>query len=152
MSITNQTSCDAVNWNCAESWSIAFRQHTIFTQIAFCMCYVCLLWLYTQATSKTKCADLGQCALMATWYPMVNQAASTMTWYPTQSFCPDSEPTSPCPMLIMPSTQLGSDKYQHLSHWFDSTWESEPTRFRFPGLPKREMALYSFGHPIWYMC
>ena len=46
---------------------------------------------------------------------------SIMTWYPIQSFYPNTEPTSPCPILIMSSAWLGSDKYQFLSHWFDST-------------------------------
>ena len=34
---------------------------------------------------------------------------------------PDAESTSLFPNLIMQSTWLGSDKYQFLSHWFDST-------------------------------
>ena len=41
-----------------------------------------------------------------------NHATSTMTRYPTQSHFPDTEETSPCPILIMPRTRLGSDKYQ----------------------------------------
>ena len=44
-----------------------------------------------------------------------------MTQYHTQSNYPDIEPTSPCPILILWSAWLGSDKYQCLSHWFDST-------------------------------
>ena len=39
-----------------------------------------------------------------------DQAVSTMTRFPTQSHYPD--PTSPCPILIMPGIYLGSDKYQ----------------------------------------
>ena len=31
----------------------------------------------------------------------------------------DTEPTSPCPILIMQSARLGSDKYQFLSHYLD---------------------------------
>ena len=59
--------------------------------------------------------ELRQCTLMATLLyccPLRNQAVSTMTWYPTQSHYPDIEPTSPCPILILPSTCLGSDRYQ----------------------------------------
>ena len=41
-----------------------------------------------------------------------DQAVSTMLWYPTQSYFTDTEPASPCPILIMPSSWLGSDKYQ----------------------------------------
>ena len=57
-----------------------------------------------------------------------DQATSTMTWYPTHPHYPNTEPTSPCPILIMPSVQLGSDKYQLWSHWFDSTRQLEPMR------------------------
>ena len=32
-----------------------------------------------------------------------------------------TEPTSPCPILVMLSAWLRSDKYQFLSDWFDST-------------------------------
>ena len=41
-----------------------------------------------------------------------HQAAGTMTCYPIESHYPDTELTSPCPILIMPSARLGSDKYQ----------------------------------------
>ena len=41
-----------------------------------------------------------------------HQVASTMTCYPTKSHYPDTEPTSPCPILMLPSIWLGSDKYQ----------------------------------------
>ena len=41
--------------------------------------------------------------------------------WPIQSHYPITESTSPCPILIMPSTRLGSDKYQFLSHCFDLT-------------------------------
>ena len=34
------------------------------------------------------------------------------------------EPTSPCPIIIMASAWLGSDKDQFESHWFDSTMEN----------------------------
>ena len=39
----------------------------------------------------------------------------------SHSHYPDSEPTNPCPILIMPNTGLGSDKYQFKSHWFNLT-------------------------------
>ena len=56
-----------------------------------------------------------------------NQAISTITWYPTQPHYPDTELTSPCPILIIPGTWLGSNKYQFykslvwLDHWFKRT-------------------------------
>ena len=41
--------------------------------------------------------------------------------YPTQSHYPDTELASPCPILLMLSARLGSDKYQFfLNHWFDT--------------------------------
>ena len=40
------------------------------------------------------------------------QTTSTMTCYPTQLHYLYTEPISPCPILIMPSVRLGSDKYQ----------------------------------------
>ena len=43
---------------------------------------------------------------------------------PTRPHFPDPEPTSLCPILIMLRAWFGSDKYQFLSHWFDSTWVS----------------------------
>ena len=39
----------------------------------------------------------------------------------SQSHYPDTEPTSPWPILIMLSAWLGSDTNQFLSHWFDLT-------------------------------
>ena len=44
-----------------------------------------------------------------------------MTCYLTWAHYTDTEPSSPCPLLIMLSAGLGSDKYQSESHWFDST-------------------------------
>ena len=40
---------------------------------------------------------------------------------------PDTELTSPCSILIMINIRLRSDKYQVVSHWFDSTriWTHE---------------------------
>ena len=42
-----------------------------------------------------------------------------MTRYPTQAHYPDTVLTSPCPILLMPSTRLGSDKYQFCKSLFD---------------------------------
>ena len=50
-----------------------------------------------------------------------------MTWYPTQVHYPDTEPTSPCPVLIMLTTWLGNNAYQFdksldwLHHGFELT-------------------------------
>ena len=60
-----------------------------------------------------------------------NQAAtaSTMTQYPTQSHYPDIELTSLCPILLMLSIKLGSDRYQLckslvLLDWEFNSWSS----------------------------
>ena len=50
--------------------------------------------------------------------PMEDKATSTITWYPTRSHYRNTEPTSPCHILIMPSAWLRSDE---LKKWFDST-------------------------------
>ena len=62
----------------------------------------------------------------------------------------DTEPTSSCLILIMPSIWLGSDKYQFLSHWFDSTRLHTGRFGRSADLPKRETDIHSFGHSAWY--
>ena len=47
-------------------------------------------------------------------------------------------------IIIMLSAQLvGSNKYQFLSHWFDST------KVQILRSPKISLTLYSFGHPVW---
>ena len=51
-----------------------------------------------------------------------DQSASTLLYYPDHFHYPDIEPTSPCLILIMPSTTWPeSNKCQFLSHWFAST-------------------------------
>ena len=49
-----------------------------------------------------------------------------MTQYPTKSHYPDNELTSLCPILLMPSTRLGSRSTYFISHWFHSTWNRTP--------------------------
>ena len=44
--------------------------------------------------------------------PLRDQTTTTMIWYPTQSHYPDTELTSPRPVLLMPNTKPGSDKYK----------------------------------------
>ena len=63
------------------------------------------------------------------------------------SHYPDTEPTSPFPILIMLSAWLGSDNYQFSCHWFDSTW-FELMRSKSPYFPKQETTLNSFGLPV----
>ena len=86
-----------------------------------------------------------------------HQAASTMTCYPTQSHYNDTEPTSPCPILIMPSTRLGSNKYQFQSYSFDSSSvrkcrvQIEIHDLQIPPSPRREVgALTHLSSPTGY--
>ena len=44
--------------------------------------------------------------------PLGDQATSTMAQPPTQSHYPDTELTSPCPILVKLARRLGSNKYQ----------------------------------------
>ena len=63
-----------------------------------------------------------------------------MTWYPTQSHYPETEPNSPCPILIMPSTWLGSINF--ICHCFDSTMGLNPWS------PARETSALPI-RPLW---
>ena len=82
-----------------------------------------------------------------------HQAASTVTCYPTQSHYPDTEPTSPCPMLIIPSARLESDKYQSIGltrQGFETMRSGlEPLTLGLHDLLGWEGALYTFGHHDW---
>ena len=53
---------------------------------------------------------------------------------------------APCPIILIPSTRLGSDKYQFLCHWLlgKSSKKSgglNPTTY--------QLMLKSFGHHLW---
>ena len=47
-----------------------------------------------------------------------------ITLYPIQSHYPDTDLTSPCPILLMPNTRLGSDKYQFYKSLVLLDWEA----------------------------
>ena len=66
--------------------------------------------------------------------PLEDHSASIMTWYPTQSHYPDTEPTSPCPILIIPSTRRGSNMY---TFWKSVIWLDWESNSRTPELPHR---------------
>ena len=109
-------------------------------------CFVCLLFCiiatykvgYRLLTALYSAPSLG------------HQAVSTMTWYPTQSHYPDTEPTSPCSILIMPSTLLGNLKYKLFSPWFVRP-VFEPMRSESPDLPQGNIETsmdYWLEHPL----
>ena len=89
---------DAYSWDCC----FTSRQHLKVLSGRVPTCHCAHSWQLYSA------ASLG------------HQAASTMTCYLTQLHYPDTESTSPFPIIIMLSTRLGSDKYQFYSHRFDS--------------------------------
>ena len=74
--------------------------------------------------------------------PLGRPAVSTMTCYSTQSHYPETNPTSPYPILIMPSAWLEINKYNFLSHCFDCTGV-RTCEFESPDLPKLETAIPS---------
>ena len=85
-----------------------------------------VIWcqLYVLATYKVKSGRVPTCNCAHSWrlYSAVSlghQTAGTMACYPIQSHYPDTDPTSPCPILIISSAWLGNNKYQCL--WFDLT-------------------------------
>ena len=53
---------------------------------------------------------------------VVDQVPVIMPWYPMQSHYPDTQPTSPYHIIIMPSAWLESDKYQFESHYLTGVW------------------------------
>ena len=81
--------------------------------------------------------DSWQCALMATLQSCpTGKENPPASWLDIPlSHYPDTEPTSPYHILIMPSTWLRSDKYQFKSHWFDSTMV-QTRKVRIPWSPK----------------
>ena len=106
-----------------------YRLPTTGPDVVACLlvsCGFCIL-----ATAKVTPTWAVTCAKTHSWTlysaaPLENRAISIMTWYPTQSHYPDIEATSPCPVLIRPNTWLGSDNYNLISHWFESTMGSSP--------------------------
>ena len=44
--------------------------------------------------------------------PLADKTAGMKTQFPTRPHYPDTELTSPYPILVMPSARLGSDKNQ----------------------------------------
>ena len=101
--------------------------------------FACLLFCIL-VTSKVISRRVLICDNARSWRlysvsPLGDQDASTMTWYFSQSHYRYSEPTSPCPILIMLSAWLGYDKYHFLRHSFDLT-RVQTRKVRIPQSPK----------------
>ena len=113
-----------------------------------------LLLFYVLATSRIISGWALTCYSAHLWglysaASLGNQATSTC--YPTQSHFPDTEPTSPCPTLIMPTARLGSDTYKFVKSlvWLDQALDSNPRSSDSLISQNWRRALYSFGHPDW---
>ena len=121
------------------------------TQLGCLWVVVWLLGFHVLSPFKVISGRVPTCDIAHLWQlnsaaPLGDQAASTMTGYPMQPH-PDTEPISPCPILIIPRTWLGSDKYRFLNHWLDLT------SVRIPGFfTKGRWTLNSFGYPICRVC
>ena len=101
--------------------------------------HVCLL-LYVIATPKVISVQVLTCERVHSWRfysvpPVVDQATRTMIWYPTQSHYPDTESTSPCPILIIASIWQGSDEVSVLKSLV---------------IDQGSNPRGSFSHPAWY--
>ena len=73
--------------------------------------------------------------LFVVLHPLGNPAVSSMAWYPTPSHYPDTEPTSPCSILITPGSEATSIDLKVIC----LTWPGfKSTRLGFPDLPKWE--------------
>ena len=72
-----------------------------------------------------------------------------MAWCPTLSHYPHTQPTSPCPTLIMPSTWLGKSKELILKSldWLDLVLN--PQGSDSPISQSGRGPLYSFSQPVW---
>ena len=91
---------------------------------------------------------LATTKVISRWAPTCNSAFSwqlysaaqlgnqtiPMTWYHTHSQYPDAESTSPCPILLMLSSWLGSDKYKFYKSlvWFDHRFKPTISHMRDP--------------------
>ena len=96
-----------------------------------------LLLFYVLATYKVISWRVPTCNSVHSWWlysavPLRTQAVSTMIWYPIESHYFDTEPTSPCPILITPSTWLRNNKHKcyKLSVWLDHGFEPMISRMR----------------------
>ena len=98
-----------------------------------------LLEFCVMATSKVIWGWILTCGNAHSWRlynaaPLRDQ--TTSTWYPIQSHYPDIGPTSACPILLMLSAWLGSDKHKYFRHWFGFT-SVQTGGFESQDLPKR---------------
>ena len=103
-------------------WPRGFKSHDLTREMdaqpiwpALSVCFVVLC----RTKPKVISGSVSTCHTVHSWQlHSAAQAAITMTWYPTQLHYPHTEPTSPHPILIMPSTWLWSNKLKWSNHGF----------------------------------
>ena len=83
----------------------------MLTYVCFYVCNLFVVVLHL-ATPKVISGQVLTCDSVQSWWLYSAAPLGDQTWYCYWSHYPDTEPTSTCPILIMPSTWLGSDKYQ----------------------------------------
>ena len=78
-------------------------------------------WRFASLQHRRSCQVLTVTVHTHDDFIVLPQLRNQMKRYPTQSHYPDTELTSPCPILLMPTTKLGSDKYQFYKSlvWLD---------------------------------
>ena len=75
---------------------------------------------------------------------------TSLTNFPTQSHYPNTELTSPCPILAIPSARLGVTRIRFLRHWFDLTGIQTPEFSQ--GNPARLMIQPTVVHEYMLFC
>ena len=136
------------------------RQHQKVAMSVHCdklipLLIVYLLWFYVLATSKFLAGQRLTCDSVHSWRrysaaPLGIQAVSTMTWYSIQPHYSDTEPTSPCPILITLRTYLARNRSVSILKsvfWHDQG--SNPWGLDFPISQNGRRTLYSFAHSVW---
>ena len=84
---------------------------------------------------------------VSTVLPHWDHGACNLTYFPTQSYYPDINLTSSCPIIVMPSAWLSSDKYQLLKSlvwfgWVLNSWTFTWKACDLPNRPSRPVYLW----------
>ena len=116
-----------------------------------------LLEFYVLATPKVISGCVPTCdSVHSRWLysaaPLGDQTASILTWYPTQTHCLDTEPTSPCPILMMQNTCRGVGRQEHLHklelllQWQQIPFWKPPMWHTFDVFMRLQLAAYIFSY------
>ena len=124
---------------------------TVHTHSLWLISNKILLLFYILAASDVISGRVPTCDRMHSWWlycaaSLGQQAARTMTCYPTQSHYPDTEPTCPCSILIMPKYQTRKRQVSIVKsllwlHQKSNPWPSDSLICQH-----RRQTLYSFSN------